>query len=219
MKIIFCKSRFILFVLVALCATVSVGHAITINSAYRSVVAGVGYSNSNSIGLFDQTVSDMQSYPVPMFDEGGTYIGDYTVFMGANASQTSTISLENSGKLLNVTGFGSTSSWSSDPNYMFPIGGSSSLYLEFTPLNPATFSLSDSGCSNCLATLNNSFFDSNTGTLIPNHTYSLNLEFYGYSDGEISFQVTETPVPLPPAVWLLGSGLLSFIGLKRKYLE
>jgi len=43
---------------------------------------------------------------------------------------------------------------------------------------------------------------------------NMRSDYYGTADW--SFTPTSTPVPIPATVWLLGSGLLGFIGIKRK---
>jgi hypothetical protein len=39
---------------------------------------------------------------------------------------------------------------------------------------------------------------------------------FGYSNGSVSIEYDYTPVPIPGAIWLLGSGLLGLIGIRRR---
>jgi hypothetical protein len=61
-----------------------------------------------------------------------------------------------------------------------------------------------------------------TTTSIPGNNLQLQMGFVDgwYNDNFATLQVTvtESPVPLPGAVWLLGSGLAGLIGFKRKSL-
>ncbi|MDY6950660.1 MAG: VPLPA-CTERM sorting domain-containing protein [Thermodesulfobacteriota bacterium] len=34
---------------------------------------------------------------------------------------------------------------------------------------------------------------------------------------DMAFVITGEPVPVPPAVWLLGSGLIGLVGIRRRY--
>jgi len=42
-----------------------------------------------------------------------------------------------------------------------------------------------------------------------------NGQFQTSGAPDVAFQVNATPVPLPPSAWLLGGGLLAFLGLRR----
>lgn len=48
-----------------------------------------------------------------------------------------------------------------------------------------------------------------------NFGFSFDPDCHFYNSG-ISFTVETAPVPIPGAVWLLGSGLLGFFGIRRK---
>jgi hypothetical protein len=48
---------------------------------------------------------------------------------------------------------------------------------------------------------------------IPTTSGLLTLNNISYVD----FQATASPVPIPGAVWLLGSGLIGLVGLRRKF--
>lgn len=55
----------------------------------------------------------------------------------------------------------------------------------------------------------------NETDLLAGNTY-LNIHTTAYPGGEIRGQIA-SPVPLPAAAWLLGSGLLGFIAVSRKH--
>jgi len=61
---------------------------------------------------------------------------------------------------------------------------------------------------------------SQNGQFIAGNTYKLDLYSYAiYSDYHYEswqFNLATTPVPVPAAVWLLGSGLLGLVGFARK---
>lgn len=58
------------------------------------------------------------------------------------------------------------------------------------------------------------------GSALFNEAYNAHEPLTPNANGyDLNFRVTSSPVPVPAAVWLLGSGLLGAIGLKKKQLN
>jgi hypothetical protein len=64
-------------------------------------------------------------------------------------------------------------------------------------------------------------YAANLGANLPetHNNYQSPDTYFGMGGGPLMFQVTTStaPVPIPAAVWLLGSGLVGLIGIRRKF--
>ena len=118
-----------------------------------------------------------------------------------------------------------------DTPQLFDLSGvvSSSVFSGF-PFGQADVSLSSQDGSVSIS-FSTPFFDGNTtpfdlsGTLFPNiYTLSANANIGANAFDEeavggaadFSFDFNVAPVPIPPAAWLFGSGLLGLIGIARR---
>ncbi|MBA4419378.1 MAG: hypothetical protein C0392_15960 [Syntrophus sp. (in: bacteria)] len=185
----------------------SVAHAALITSIDRSVIGPGGTYQNSSLGTFQADASGWQSSQVSP-PEGTVYEQRYSL-------ATQNTSIQNSNGVLTVQGSGVGTG---DP-YRDTIGVST-LTVTFTPQTNATFSWSGS----YWPTTNFSGDPADLGlshTLIANQSYTVHAftSWATSNNWTISLTVTEqaAPVPIPPTLWLLGSGLIGLVGLRRKF--
>lgn len=103
-----------------------------------------------------------------------------------------------------------------------PVGGVGG-FLNYVPggSTPTTIAVYDASYK-LIESYNLTFVtdgSTNSGMFIGFQETTVNISYFTLTDNYIGITnlTTAGPVPLPGAVWLLGSGLLGLVGLRRKF--
>ncbi len=175
--------------------------ALTIDWLERSVTVPSDFRTSDSLGYFGEIVQ----YIEPLYGFESVYADQYTNISSTNGVLTVAGSGAVGGSIYGYAGYDTTST----------------LNLTFTPLTDAAYSIYSGFPGFPGITFEPLVSQGETGTLVANTSYTLSI-LTDLSDDwnmwNIDFTVTEqTPVPLPPALWLFGPGLLGLAAMRRRF--